>query len=401
MGPRGVEREPGGLGLAQARLDRRGQARRLPEAREQVFPGLESAPLEDLGPTSPRVPGVGRVHDQAGVVDGLEQVADVPPTGRVDLPTSRRIVGHLGFFQAEAEPERAGDRPGDRASPLLDLGRQAVEVGPVAVHPPVRGAQRVEPLVVEALERRHRGPAGGLRSRGPGGPDQVVDHLAEEGVEDLRGGDRRGLGRGLRGQGSGGVGQGPGEVRELRGVEPDRHGRPPRPVAPSGSFQVGQEPLAGDERAGELEDLPPVNQGLAHHDPRRQGRPARGRQEQVHRPVDRQRQARDEPGIKAHRGPRGRKLGDDRARSHRPPGGRRQPGDEGLGLLGPGLADRLGQSIRAGSNGEAPALTVFDGRPFRRVGGASGLASPQTTSRPSQNEPCKTIIANWFPRRIL
>ena len=161
--------------------------------------GLGQGAQQELGGVEVRVWSVDLIfphglggEQQASVVVGLEQVAQVP----IVLPDDRGLVlrtGFRGLLQPEAEPVRRVGGGGQGPLPFGDLAPELLELCRVAPDRRVGLGQGPEPGVVGGVELGLRRVIG--RRACPGGPCKVVDLGCYELPEDRLG--RRGRRFGL------------------------------------------------------------------------------------------------------------------------------------------------------------------------------------------------------------
>src|SRR5216683_2484478 len=176
-----------GNAAAQAVFDWRAYAGSLPQRLQDELPYVESVARKRLRFAAASRPGFGRCHQEALIMMGLKQVAQIPRTVGCNRALIRYVVrcgvdDDLRFLQAEAQPERAGranrDRPPPRLDPLLERKqRRAITleawIGPL---------QCIKPLRVEAIELRVRSErrARSICTR------QVIHHPLDETGQDRR-----------------------------------------------------------------------------------------------------------------------------------------------------------------------------------------------------------------------
>jgi len=350
----GIELQASGIRLLEALLDGGPHAHCLTEGREQVGPRPEVGALEDAGSGGLGVPRLGHVDLEAGVVGGLEAVAERPGTGiGLDLLA---LVWDLRLFEAEDEPERRLGGHRDAAAPRLQLPGQMRELVRVLLHPPVGGAEGVEPLIVQAVERGGR--AVGRASVLPR-PHDEIDEIAKDLPQNRA---RRGLRRTLVGprERTAGGGHGLNEGSQPIGLLAPKHRLPAGAVGTVPFLQAGQKLLAGHQRPRVPDDLCPVAHVAPDQPPRRPHPTIVDAPEQVgdrHRGKRNDRHApRREGGICVV----GRRVAHHGRRRHRRPVRRGQPRHEGL---------RLGPKINAAFIEHVGQRTGPTGpRQHRRVG---------------------------------
>lgn len=128
----------------------------MAKRREEVLAQIEVVEFYCRELSRAPLPDFVSLDQQAGIVAGLQQEADVPR-----CRSFVRIDG--GLFETEAELHRRSGQHVDWTPPFANLLREAGEFLVGSVHCTVRRAQRVQPLVVQAVEAQLRAPMHGCR----------------------------------------------------------------------------------------------------------------------------------------------------------------------------------------------------------------------------------------------
>ena len=170
MGAGRIQRVTAGLRCLEAPLNVGTQPCGLAKCGKQVLLDAAIPSAERRCFSSSGGPRIFRREEKAGVILGLEQVADVPgaaggpPTCPFFLPTIH------WFLEAKAESKRGRDRHGEGATPFANLRRQFDQCCFFAFHGSIRRSQRVKPLIVEAGKFDGLPPALATAPSGDGRP---------------------------------------------------------------------------------------------------------------------------------------------------------------------------------------------------------------------------------------